>query len=148
MNTVKTAFSHGGGRRAVPTSSWRKNLRRNRSTPSSPKPLIKRWPTAGQNRRRGQQKVDVITNPETTAASPDMAIPFGSSSAAMPAMALTSRPATRNMSASTAPITAPRRSAVWATKATAANSRSARPSKARRGYLGSQRDVRPLERRS
>ncbi len=39
--------------------------------------MIKRWPTAGKNRRRGQQKVDVITNPETTAASPDMAIPFG-----------------------------------------------------------------------
>ncbi|SBF25785.1 maltoporin [Klebsiella pneumoniae] len=68
------------------------------------------------------KKVDVITNPETTAASPDMAP--------------TSRPATRNMSASTAPITAPRRSAVWATKATAANSRSARPSKARRGLSG------------
>ena len=65
------------------------------------------------------KKVDVITNPQTTAASPDMAIP-----------------ATRNMSASTAPITAPRRSAVWATKATAANSRSARPSKARRGLSG------------
>ena len=67
------------------------------------------------------KKVDVITNPQTTAASPDMAIP---------------RPATRNMSASTAPITAPRRSAVSATKATAANSRSARPSKARRGLSG------------
>ncbi len=37
------------------------------------------------------KKVDVITNPQTTAASPDMAIPFGSSLAATPAMAPSSR---------------------------------------------------------
>ena len=52
-----------------------------------------------KNRRRGQQKVDVIT--KATAASPDMAIPFGLQVQALRPLC-TSRPATRNMSASTA----------------------------------------------
>ncbi len=41
--------------------------------------MIKRWPTASQAKidAAADKKVDVITNPQTTAASPDMAIPFG-----------------------------------------------------------------------
>jgi maltoporin len=94
------------------------------------------------------KKVDVITNPQTTAASPDMAIPFGlkfSGYARYGAHFQTGDQKYVGVDGSYNGASAIGR---LATKATAANSRSAKPSKARRGYLGSQRDVRPLERRS
>jgi hypothetical protein len=80
--------------------------------------------------------VDVITNPQTTAASPDMAIPFGLKFSGYARYGAQFQTGDQKLSASMAPITAPRRSAVWATKATAANSRSPKPSRAARALSG------------
>ncbi|MBO2006557.1 carbohydrate porin [Serratia marcescens] len=84
----------------------------------------------GENRRRGRQKVDVITNPQTTTASPDMAIPFGlkfSGYARYGAHFQTGDQKYVGVDGSYNGASAIGR---WATKATVANSRSARPSKA------------------
>ena len=74
MKTVKnTAINHGGRRRAVPSFPYlHKNLLQNRSTPLSPKPSIKPRRTPGENPDAAAIKVDVVTNPQTTAATPDM----------------------------------------------------------------------------
>ncbi|MET6912524.1 carbohydrate porin [Klebsiella pneumoniae] len=76
------------------------------------------------------KKVDVITNPETTAASPDMAIPFGLKFSGYARYGAHFQTGDQKYVGVDGSYNGARRSAVWATKATAANSRSARPSKA------------------
>jgi hypothetical protein len=82
------------------------------------------------------KKVDVMTNPQTTAASPDMAIPFGLKFSGYARYGAQFQTAIRSSLASMAPITAPRRLVVWVTKATAASSRLPKPLRAARAPSG------------
>ncbi|MET5391559.1 maltoporin [Klebsiella pneumoniae] len=94
------------------------------------------------------KKVDVITNPETTAASPDMAIPFGSSSASAPAGAHFQTGDQKYVGVDGSYNGARRSVSLGQRKQRRRIPDQQGLQKRAGGYLGSQRDVRPLERRS
>ena len=82
------------------------------------------------------KKADVVTEPQSAAQSPDMRFRLGLNLPATPDTARTSRPPIRNTWRWTVHTTARPPLVVWATKATAGNSSSPRPSRVKTAPSG------------
>ena len=77
MNTIKTSINHGGYRRALPISVLAQEFTQEQIDAIVAKAVDKAPPSVRLKWMRRSRKADVVTEPQSAAQSPDMAIPFG-----------------------------------------------------------------------